>query len=1637
MHQTMKKAWAILLTLCLLLGALPIGAQAALLQGEDYITQQLSLGEDLVLHLRASLPEKYADLAKDAVGTITYAGRTSTYTLDDLTPDETGMYDMPVEMAVAEMTEDIHAVVNGKVLGVETEILNEHYSIRDYLIAIIEGDYSQTTKDLCLELLNMGAWAQMKFNYNISNLANADYSITPANAVPDEIPAVNVEGAVDGITFYGTSVRFLSQTAVRFYFKADGAVDGYTFTIDGVEYEPVAKDDMDDMYYIETPGINPQNMSKEITASVTDGINTISAYYAPIWYFIRTYHKTTDEYNQGLMEAAYSYYKAAEDYKTQICMDLDVSTLSGDFESIGLGFYPLDFEGDINDYVDRIEVPTSETYTVKLDQGKYLVDGEFMGIGITVLGGPAWDATLEDGSADKHNIQISNLRLEGPEDRPIDLTFATIASGQDGTGYTNANAFGTATVADGVITIAGGVFTDGYKITFNEVDTYIKLDMNISTLSGDYETIGIGFYGYDFEGDINNYVDRIEVPTGETYTVKLDLSKYLAGGEFPGIGFAVLGGPTWDAKLEDGVTEDRHSITISNIRLEGELDQSIDLSMASLKSGTDGTGYTNANAGGTAAVADGIVSITGGFFTDGYKLTFVDETISEETEPETTEPEVTEPEETEPEETVPEEYDTTLSLDMQIDTISGTWANDIEMRFYAYNFEGNPHETYTDSVIFKAGEQQTVKLNAEEYLVDGELTGIGIGIFGGPAWDTQISDGVYDRHTVTISNVKLEGAQSKTFDLSQSTIASGTADTGYTQGNGNGKAVFGESIVISDGFCYDCHKISLVEDTNTYLCLDMELTTLGGSTDPVNIRLFNYNYEGSVGDGYTDLVAVTAGTTTTIKVKVDNYLVDGQLPGFGFAVFGGPEWNTKLADGTDDRHNIVISNVRLEGVQEQSFDLNAATVANGTSSTGFTWANSGGQFEIVDGELVVNNGYRYDAYEITFVDETVPEETEPVETEPVETEPVETEPVETEPVETEPVETEPPVEEYDTTLSLDMQIDTISGTWANDIEMRFYAYNFEGNPHETYTDSVIFKAGEQQTVKLNAEEYLVDGELTGIGIGIFGGPAWDTQISDGVYDRHTVTISNVKLEGAQSKAFDLSKSTMTSGTNGTGYTVANGSGAGAFVDGVYQITGGFCYDCHKISLVEDTNTYITMDMQIDTISGTWANDIEMRFYAYNFEGNPHETYTDSVIFKAGEQQTVKLNAEEYLVDGELTGIGIGIFGGPAWDTQISDGVYDRHTVTISNVKLEGAQSKTFDLSQSTIASGTNGTGYTTANGSGTGAFVDGVYQITGGFCYDCHKISLVEEPDTYLCVDMLFTTLGGSTDPVDIGFYPYSFEGDINNWTDKITVTAGTKTTVKLDAAKYMTDGNLTGLGFAIFGGPAWDAKLEDGYTADRHTITISGIYLEGEQSTAYDLSQSIWASGTNGTGYTNANGSGAATIGSEIVITNGFQYDGHKISLVEDTNTYLCLDMELTTLGGSTDPVNIRLFNYNYEGSVGDGYTDLVAVTAGTTTTIKVKVDNYLVDGQLPGFGFAVFGGPEWNTKLADGTDDRHNIVISNVRLEGVQEQSFDLNAATVANGTSGTGFTWANSGGQFEIVDGELVVNNGYLYDAYEITF
>ena len=302
MYQIGKKILAMLVVLCMVVCFLPLTAQAALLDGEDYIIQQLYLGEDLVFHLRGDIPEAY----RSAKAYLTFLGQKTEYSIDDMTQDENGLYDMSVAVNVAEMTENIDLLV--KYMGLNA--MEETYSVAEYLKALIGGNYTYETKFLAAELLNFGAAAQTYFGHNTGNLANVGYEMDPMNAVPEDMPSAAVTGGVDGIYFYGTTVRFLTKTAVRFYFKAD-SVDGMTFTVNGA---PAAVNSNENGYFVEVGGLNPQDMETEINVSVTKGADTLSVEYAPISYFIRTYNNTNDANLKNLAATAYSYFVGAKNF---------------------------------------------------------------------------------------------------------------------------------------------------------------------------------------------------------------------------------------------------------------------------------------------------------------------------------------------------------------------------------------------------------------------------------------------------------------------------------------------------------------------------------------------------------------------------------------------------------------------------------------------------------------------------------------------------------------------------------------------------------------------------------------------------------------------------------------------------------------------------------------------------------------------------------------------------------------------------------------------------------------------------------------------------------------------------------------------------------------------------------------------------------------------------------------------------------------------------------------------------------------------------------------------------------------------------------------------------------------------------
>ena len=264
--------------------------------------QQLSLSDDLTMRFDLLVSDTYKETA---TVTVTVGGEVVTDVLfSGLSDGTTGCKRVEVALAAAQMTDDIVVTIanDGTVLFEET------YSIQKYAQYLLDGDYNSKTQNLANAVLNYGANAQLYFGHNTNNLANA--GLTAPETV--EIPEINTEnmisGSVSGISFYGASLVYVSKVAVRFYFNVSSDISNFTFSAGN---EPVYKDGL---YYVEIPGINPQEYAKDIALTVSNGTEEMTVTYSPMYYLGRMYSKTENEALKNLLVAMYQYHLAAVKY---------------------------------------------------------------------------------------------------------------------------------------------------------------------------------------------------------------------------------------------------------------------------------------------------------------------------------------------------------------------------------------------------------------------------------------------------------------------------------------------------------------------------------------------------------------------------------------------------------------------------------------------------------------------------------------------------------------------------------------------------------------------------------------------------------------------------------------------------------------------------------------------------------------------------------------------------------------------------------------------------------------------------------------------------------------------------------------------------------------------------------------------------------------------------------------------------------------------------------------------------------------------------------------------------------------------------------------------------------------------------
>ncbi|MBR0445737.1 MAG: hypothetical protein IIX23_00415 [Oscillospiraceae bacterium] len=299
MQKFSKKFLAILLTLCMIASFVPFGVFAAE-AGAEVVGQQLMLGDDLTMHFHVKTE------AANATATISVEGNErAVYTLSELTPGENG-YDLFVHLAAAEMTAQIKLVVNDGT----SDILTKDYSVQEYAHYLLENNYTDETKALVKAMLDYGTKAQLYFDYKTDALANAGYEIETQTAISTEVPKVTASGSLSGISYYGSTMVFRSQIAIRHYFAAENGIDGYSFTVNGETYPVKEKGGL---YYIEVSDINPHQMDAEMAVSVTDDTGSLSFNYSPMAYIIRMYNKESSSAKlKAMLLAANGYFEAAK-----------------------------------------------------------------------------------------------------------------------------------------------------------------------------------------------------------------------------------------------------------------------------------------------------------------------------------------------------------------------------------------------------------------------------------------------------------------------------------------------------------------------------------------------------------------------------------------------------------------------------------------------------------------------------------------------------------------------------------------------------------------------------------------------------------------------------------------------------------------------------------------------------------------------------------------------------------------------------------------------------------------------------------------------------------------------------------------------------------------------------------------------------------------------------------------------------------------------------------------------------------------------------------------------------------------------------------------------------------------------------
>ena len=186
-------------------------------------------------------------------------------------------------------------------------------AVMDYCNYMIQYSSSAELVKLMKAMLNYGAAAQVLFNHNTDNPANA--SLSEADKALADVDASayahSVTGSEDGIQVYNATLLLETETTARIYFKLTGSktIDQYTFKVDGVVVQPKPNDNL---YYVEISDIAAQDLEEMHTVTV-GGITVKYGGLSYVNQVVKNPQYATEALTNAV-KALFAYHKMAEDY---------------------------------------------------------------------------------------------------------------------------------------------------------------------------------------------------------------------------------------------------------------------------------------------------------------------------------------------------------------------------------------------------------------------------------------------------------------------------------------------------------------------------------------------------------------------------------------------------------------------------------------------------------------------------------------------------------------------------------------------------------------------------------------------------------------------------------------------------------------------------------------------------------------------------------------------------------------------------------------------------------------------------------------------------------------------------------------------------------------------------------------------------------------------------------------------------------------------------------------------------------------------------------------------------------------------------------------------------------------------------